>query len=217
MLAEYLLEQGAQVIGISRGSATIIHPRYDHVSLDVGDDRAVRRAFLEMGRSHRSVDIVINNAAVAVARYALLTSASDAEELVRTNLLGGLYVSREAAKLMRKSGGGRIINIGSMHSVLEPVGASVYAATKTALMTLAAVFAKEFAGYGITVNTLGVTALQTDMLDQISREFVDGLVASLPIPRLATPEDIFNVVDFFASPASGYITAQTVFLGGIHR
>jgi 3-oxoacyl-[acyl-carrier protein] reductase len=83
-------------------------------------------------------------------------------------------------------------------------------------MTLTSVLAKEFAGYGITVNTVAVTALETDMLDQLPRGTVDMVVASLPIPRLATPDDILNVIDFFASPRSSYITAQTVFLGGVH-
>ena len=83
-------------------------------------------------------------------------------------------------------------------------------------MTLTGVLAKEFASYGITVNTLAVSALQTDMLDELPREKVDALLAALPLPRLATPDDVFNVVDFFASPVSSHITAQTLFLGGVH-
>jgi 3-oxoacyl-[acyl-carrier protein] reductase len=136
--------------------------------------------------------------------------------MIRTNFLGSFFVSREAAKLMRKGRFGRIINIGSMAATLEPIGDSIYAAMKAASMTLAAVLAKEFAGYGITVNTLAVTALETDMLAQLPREKIDAVVAGLPIPRFATPDDIFNVVDFFASPESSYITAQTIFLGGVH-
>ena len=215
-VAEYFLAQGARVIGLSRGASTISSAGYEHYSIDVGDDKAVRETFLRVGRSHGPVDIVINNAAVVVVLHALITPASQAEEMVRTNLLGGLYVSREAAKLMRKRAWGRIINIGSIAAVLEPAGEAVYAATKSASMTLTAVLAKEFAGYGITVNTLAVTALETDMLDQLSDGSINKLVAGLPIARLATPEDIFNVIDFFASPRSGYVTAQTVSLGGIH-
>jgi len=217
LLADHFLEQGAHVIGISRGEATIAHSRYEHHSADVGDDRSVRETFRRIGRSHGRVDIVINNAAVVVVRHALMTTASQAEETVRTNLLGCLYVSREAAKLMRQRAWGRIINIGSIAAELDPVGEAVYAASKSASMTLAAVLAKEFASYGITVNTVAVTALETDMLGQLPEQAVTELLARLTIPRLAAPADIINVVDFFASPRSGYITAQTVFLGGIHR
>ena len=217
ILADYFLEQGASVVGISRGEATITHVRYEHHAADVGDERAVRDVFLKVGRSYGSVDIVVNNAAVVAVRHALLTPASQAEEMVRTNLLACFYVSREAAKLMRRRAWGRIINIGSIASVLAPVGEAMYAATKSATMTLTAVLAKEFAAYGITVNTVAVTALETDMLGQLPSESVSRLLASLPIPRLAKPDDVTNVIDFFASPASDYITAQTVFMGGIHQ
>jgi 3-oxoacyl-[acyl-carrier protein] reductase len=64
---------------------------------------------------------------------------------------------------------------------------------------------------------VAITALETDMLDQLPDRAVDALLASLPIPRLATPDDVINVIDFFASSRSGYITAQTLFLGGVHR
>ena len=217
VLASHFLDQGAVVIGISRGEATIDHGRYEHHQADVGDDGSIRDVFQKVGRSHGAVDIAVNNAAVVVVRHAMLTSASQAEEMVRTNLLGGFYVSREAAKLMRRRAMGRIINIGSIASAISPVGEAIYAATKSATSSLTAVLAKEFAPYGITVNSVGVTALQTDMLDELPSESLSKLLASLPIPRLATPGDITNVIDFFASPASDYITGQTVFLGGIQR
>jgi len=216
LLAEYFLGEGGQVIGISRGNASITHARYSHYSMDVGDDRAVRAAFTKIARAPGRLDIVINNAAVLTSVHALLMPATRAEEMVRTNLLGGFYVAREAAKLMRRAKSGRIINIGSMAVALEPIGDSVYAATKAASMTLTGVLAKELGSYGITVNTLAVTALETDMLAQLPREKIDRVIAGLPLPRLATQDDIFNVVDFFASPRSSYVTAQTVFLGGVH-
>jgi len=216
MIADHFLDQGARVIGMSRGEAAISHANYDHRRLDVGDNLAVRSAFAAISRTHGRVDVVINNAGVLTSVHALLMPASRAEEMVRTNFLGAFYVACEAAKLMRKGKYGRIINIGSMASVLEPVGDSIYAATKAASMTLTGVLAKEFASYGITVNTLAVSALQTDMLEQIPRDTMAAVLAELPLPRLATPDDVFNVVDFFASSASSHITAQTLFLGGAH-
>lgn len=216
LLTDHFLDQGAQVIGFSRGDSSIAHGNYSHYNVDVGDDLAVRAAFVAIARAHGRVDILINNAAVLTSIHAMLLPAPRAEEMLRTNLLGTFYVSREAAKLMRKRKYGRIINIGSMASTLEPIGNSVYAATKAGSMTLAAVLAKEFAGFGVTVNTLAVSAIDTDMLRQLPREKVDEVIAGMPIPRLAVPDDVFNVIDFFASPQSSYITAQTVFLGGVH-
>ncbi|RZM20866.1 MAG: SDR family oxidoreductase, partial [Sphingomonas sp.] len=70
---------------------------------------------------------------------------------------------------------------------------------------------------GITCNTLAVTAIESDMLDQLPRDKIDAIVAALPIPRLATRDDVTHALDFFLSPHSGYITAQTLWLGGIHQ
>jgi 3-oxoacyl-[acyl-carrier protein] reductase len=216
LLALHFLDEGARVIGLSRAESSITHKSYEHLCVDVGRDAEVRATFVAIARTHGRVDIAINNAGVSTSSHALLMPAAAAEEMVRTNFLGGFYVAREAAKLMRRGRFGRIINIGSMVSVVEPVGTSVYAAMKAASMTMTGVLAKEFADGGITVNTLSVSALQTDMLDQLAPEKVDELLAALPLRRLATPDDVFNVVDFFASRQSSYITAQTVFLGGVH-
>jgi 3-oxoacyl-[acyl-carrier protein] reductase len=136
--------------------------------------------------------------------------------MVDTNLLGTFLVSREAAKIMRKAKTGRIVNIGSMAASLEPMGDSLYAACKAAISTLAGVLAKEFGTFGVTCNTLAITAIETDMLNQLPREKIDEIIAGLPVPRYAEPDDIFNVLDFFASDRSSYITAQTVFLGGVN-
>jgi len=216
LVAGHFLTNGATVVGVSRGDTDLSHPEYEHRTADIADDRAVRDLFVAVARSHGRVDIVINNAAVLTSLHAMLMPAGRAEEMVRTNFLGSLFVAREAAKGMRKRSFGRIIGIGSMASTLEPIGDSVYAAMKAASMTLTGVLAKELGGYGITVNTVAVSALETDMLGQLPREKVDAVIATLPIPRIALPDDVFNVIDFFASDRSNYITAQTVFLGGVH-
>ncbi len=216
MLVDYFLEHGAQVIGLSRGESELEHGRYAHYAVDVADAKAVQMTFARIGKQFGSVDIVVNNAAVLTSQYAMIMPAQNAQAMVDVNLLGTFYVSREAAKLMRKAKRGRIINVGSMAASLEPVGDSLYAACKAGVSTLAGVMSKEFSSFNVTCNTLGVTAIETDMLAQLPRETIDGIIESLPVPRYAEPDDIFNVVDFFASDRSSYITAQTVFLGGVN-
>ncbi len=216
IVATHFLAEGAQVIGLAREAATLEHERYVHFALDIGDDEAVRATFRTIGRQFASLDILVNNAAVLTSQYALLMPASKAREMVTTNILGTLFVSRESAKLMGRRKYGRIINLGSMAGALEPPGDSVYAATKAAAMTLTGVLAKELAGFNITCNTVGVTAFPSDMLEQLPRTKVEAVIATLPLPRFATADDILNVIDFFASERSSYVTAQTVFLGGVH-
>ena len=117
---------------------------------------------------------------------------------------------------MRNNKWGRIISIGSMMKSIEPIGGSVYAATKAGLETLTNVLAKELAHLNITCNTLSISAIPTHMMEKLSQDILSKIISELPIPRLANPDDIFNVVDFLSSERSSYITAQTIYLGGVN-
>ena len=68
-----------------------------------------------------------------------------------------------------------------------------------------------------TSNTLAISAIESDMLDRLPRDRVDQIIAALPVPRLATMADVTNALDFFLSPDSGYVTGQTLWLGGLHQ
>ncbi|MET0518442.1 MAG: SDR family NAD(P)-dependent oxidoreductase [Burkholderiaceae bacterium] len=216
LLVEHFLAGGAQVIGFSRHEDEQPPAGYTGIAVDVGDADSVARGFEQLRKRFGRVDIVVNNAALLTSQYAMIMPAGAAKSMLDANILGTFLVSREAAKLMRKAKWGRIINIGSMAASLEPMGDSIYAASKAAIATLAHVMAKEFAAFNVTCNTLGITAIATDMLAQLPKDKIDAVVAGLPLPRYAEADDIFNVIDFFASERSGYITAQTVFLGGVH-
>jgi 3-oxoacyl-[acyl-carrier protein] reductase len=217
VIAEHFEQRGAQVVGFSRHAdeAPSSDRRLD-LAVDVGDSASVSAGFEAIRKRFGKLDICINNAAVLTSQYAMIMPAAAAQAMVNTNLMGSFLVSREAAKLMRKGKWGRIVNVSSMAVSLEPMGDSVYAATKAAITTLANVMAKELASVNITCNTLGITAFETDMLDQLPRDKVDAVIAGLPLPRMATREDVAHVLDFFCAPAGGYITAQTVYLGGVH-
>lgn len=216
LIAEHLLQHGARVAGFARGEATFEHANYVHFQVDVGDPASVQRGFAALKKVTDTVHIVVNNAAVLTSQYAMIMSPAAAQAMINTNLLGTFMVSREASKMMRKAKWGRIINIGSMAASLEPIGDSVYAACKAGVSTLANVMARELAPLNVTCNTLGVSGIKTDMLDQLPKDKIAAVIAGLPLPRFAEPDDILNVIDFFASERSAYITAQTVFLGGVN-
>ena len=216
LIADHFLEQGASVVGFAKGTSTIEHAAYHHVQVDLADAVAIGPAFASLRQSATTIDIVINNAAVLTSQYAMIMPPGAAQAMVNVNLLAPFLVSREAAKMMRKTKWGRIINIGSMAASLEPIGDSMYAATKAGLSTLTNVMAKEFGSMNVTCNTLAITAIDTDMLSQVPRDKVEAIIAGLPIPRFANPDDILNIIDFFASERSSYITAQTIFMGGVN-
>jgi len=216
LIADHFLEQGASVVGFAKGTSTIEHAAYHHVQVDLADAVAIGPAFASLRQSATTIDIVINNAAVLTSQYAMIMPPGAAQAMVNVNLLAPFLVSREAAKMMRKTKWGRIINIGSMAASLEPIGDSMYAATKAGLSTLTNVMAKEFGSMNVTCNTLAITAIDTDMLSQVPRDKIEAIIAGLPIPRFAKPDDILNIIDFFASERSSYITAQIIFMGGVN-
>ena len=216
MITDHFLGHGATVVGFAKGEANIDHPAYHHFQVDVGVPAEVQAAFGKLAKVVESVQIVVNNAAVLTSQYAMIMPPAAAQAMVNVNLLGPFMVSREAAKMMRKRKWGRIINIGSMAASLEPIGDSLYAATKAGVATIANVLAKELGPLNVTCNTLGITAIDSDMLAQLPRDKIEAIIAQLPVARFAQPEDILNFVDFFASERSSYITAQTVFLGGVN-
>lgn len=215
IISEYLLANGAKVVGFAIGEATFDHPDYVHMKVDVGDYKAVGDIFSELKRRNIFIDILVNNAAIQKSQFAMLLSPASAMAMIQTNLFGPFVVSREVAKMMHKNKWGRIINIGSMLQVFEPVGSSVYTACKNGLQSMAHVMAKEMGGIGVTCNTIAISAIKTDMLGELPKDKFDEIILRLPIPRYAEAEDVFNVMDFFASERSSYVTAQTIYLGGV--
>lgn len=220
-ITEYFLKNGASVIGISRGdNSNLNHKNYFHFSLDLGNPESISNCFRkEISKQFKTIDILINNAAVMTSQYAMIMPIKNAVDMINTNLLGVFIVSREASKLMRGKTPSRIINIGSMASSLEPMGDSIYAATKAGIISLANVMAKEFSSMNITCNTLAITAIDTDMLrshNDTAQDKIKEIISAMPVPRFADIDDILNVIDFFASDRSSYVTAQTIYLGGIN-
>ena len=146
--------------------------------------------------------------------HALLTAGSTARTLLETNVLGSFLLCREAAKLMRTSGGGRIVNFSSVAVPLALEGEAIYAASKAAVESMTQILARELAPLGVTVNCVGPCPVDTDMTRPVPDEKMQAVLAKQAIPRYATVEDVANVLDFFLRPESAMVTGQVVYLGG---
>jgi 3-oxoacyl-[acyl-carrier protein] reductase len=215
-LAEHFATRNASVIGFSRSQGGLEHARYSHFCVDVREEQQVRDAFATIRSDFGRLDILINNAAIAASQFTVLTPTASAEDIFKTNFIGSFTVCREAARMMMQQKYGRIINMSSMMVPLRPAGGALYSASKAALTQFTQVLATEVAEYGITCNVLGVSAIETDMWKDIAKEKLMSVLQGLPQKRVATLEDITNVIDFFSSKASGAVTAQVVYLGGAY-
>ena len=213
-LVEHFLAKGALVEGCSRESSDLKDSRYEHHLADVSNESQVSAMMHSIRRRHGGLDIAINSAGIASMNHIMLTPVSTVERILATNVTGTFLVSREAVKLMRKRGGGRIINLGSVASPLKLEGEAIYAASKSAVATLTQILAREVAEYGITCNVIGPVPIDTDLIRGVPPQKIEGLLNRLPVKRLGTLEDVSNVVDFLVDPASSAVTGQVIYLGG---
>jgi len=214
-IAEHYLALGHTVIGCSRGDSDLEHENYQHFLADVADEKAVKKMFTAVRKKHGGLDNMINNAGIASMNHALLTPMNTVSSIFDTNVKGTFLFCREAAKLMQRSGGGRIVNMTTVATPLMLEGEAIYAASKAAVLNLTQVLAREFAPFGITVNAVGPTPVKTDLIGGVPAEKLDALLARQAIPRFGEPEDVVNVIDFFLNPRSTFVTAQNIYLGGV--
>ena len=214
-LSEHLVGRGCTVVGCSRKAPDWHIEGFTHLEADVTDERQVKSVLRHIGQKHGRLYGLVNNAGAASMNHALLTPLGTLNNLLATNVLGTFLVSREAVKLMRKAGVGRIVNISSVAVPLRLEGQSAYVASKAAMESLSQVMAREVADYNITVNVVGATPIDTDMIRGVPEDTMKRLVNSFPVKRMGTFEDVNNLVDFFLRPESSAITGQVVLLGGV--
>ena len=214
-LAEQYLQEGDIVYGCSRRICDIEHPNYHHTRLDVSDEAEVVSFVRNVYKNHKHIDVLINNAGCASMNHFLLTPYDTAKKVFNTNFFGTFLMCREVAKYMVKNKSGRIVTYSTVAVALNLHGELVYSASKAAIEQLTRVLADEIGESGITVNAVGPTPIDTDLIKNVPENKLQDLLSHQCIKRFGQFEDVKNVIDFFLKPESNYITAQTIYLGGV--
>jgi 3-oxoacyl-[acyl-carrier protein] reductase len=214
-LVEHYLQQGHKVIGCSRNDVDWALEGYSHHTLDVADEQAVKMLFSSLRQRHGRLDHLINNAGIASMNHALLTPVSTVQTVLQTNVVGTFLFCREAAKLMKKHGYGRIVNFTTVAVPLKLAGEAAYVASKAAVLSLTQVLAQELGEFGITVNAIGPVPIETDLIRAVPPDKIAKLLEKQAIPRCGTFADVANVIDFYLKQESDFITGQNLYLGGV--
>lgn len=216
-LSEHYLGCGDIVVGCARSTSDIAHKNYRHFILDINDEKAVVAMVRAAKKEFGKIDICLNNAGMASMNHILTTSYESAKRLVDVNFLGTFLLSREAAKAMISTKSGVIINFSSVAVPLCLEGEAIYAASKAACESLTKTMAKELASYSIRVNAIALAPVQTDLIKAVPKDKINALLEHQAIKRFGEFEDIINVIDFFISQKSDFITGQIITLGGVLR
>jgi 3alpha(or 20beta)-hydroxysteroid dehydrogenase len=213
VVADVQYDRARTVVGEIGVSSAMVAP------LDVTDpeqwDRAVRAAVQAFGR----LDVLVNNAGIAVPPTLLDQVAwDDHRRILAVNLDGVLLGMRAVVGPMQESGGGSIVNIASIDGLVGVAGMASYAASKFGVTGLTRTAALEFGRFGIRVNSIHPGVIASPMVDRAPpevRERLDRLMAQQPIPRMGTPEEVASLALYLASDESSYCTgAQFVIDGG---
>jgi glucose 1-dehydrogenase len=201
----------------TEGDITAAGGRTIAVAADVSKPEEVKRLLDETVSAFGRLDIVVNNAGiekkVAFVDYAL----EELDKILAVNLVGPFLVAQAAARRMiAQGGGGRIINISSVHEDLPMPGNAAYCASKGGLRMLTRTIAVELAEHGITVNNIGPGAVFTPIDADIEAkpDVEKALMREIPLARWGRPAEIAGLAAYLASEEAAYVTGQTYFIDG---
>ena len=219
-IARTLAEAGATVVGTAtsqHGAAAIsdaLGSTGRGIVLDVSSADSVDEALKDIQGREGSPTIVVNNAGITRDNLLLRMKPEEWDEVISTNLSGIFRISKAVLRGMMKAKGGRIINIASVIGVMGNAGQANYGAAKAGIIGFSKSLAREVGSRNITVNVVAPGFIDTDMTAALPEEHRATMLAQVPLGRLGETSDIAEAVLFLASPASSYITGETLHVNG---
>ena len=160
------------------------------------------------------IDVLVNNAGITKDMLLMRMKKEDFEQVIDTNLVGTFNVTKNVVPYMMKARSGRIINISSVVGISGNAGQTNYSASKAGIIGFTKSLAKEIASRNILVNAVAPGFIETNMTDVLKDDVKQEIAKNIPLKRMGTTQDVANVVKFFASEDSSYITGQVINVDG---
>jgi 3-oxoacyl-[acyl-carrier protein] reductase len=185
-----------------------------------------RRTIAEVIERHGRLDILVNNAGITRDKTVAKMTDDDWNAVIQVNLSAAFFLAQASLAHMLERGSGRIVNVSSIIGETGNIGQANYAASKSGLFGLTKTLAREAAfqlarsgkltddGLGVTVNTVTPGYVSTEMVEAVPEKVLERIKGTIPLGRLARPEEIARVVHFLAADASSYITGQVWAVNG---
>lgn len=188
---------------------------YHGADMSKPEDIAAMQAYADA--EFGGIDVLVNNAGITRDRMFLKMTPDDWKAVIDTNLNSMFNVTKQVVPGMVEKGWGRIIQISSVNGEKGQAGQTNYSAAKAGMHGFTMALAQELAAKGVTVNTVSPGYIGTDMVKAIKPEILEKIVATIPVKRLGTPDEIGSVVAWLAGEDSGFTTgADFSCNGGLH-
>ena len=220
-------EEGAKVVicdvNEELGQATAGEIGADFYKVNVADRQDVQNWVDAVVEKYGRIDVLVNNAGVLRdgqlvkvkdGELAGFMSEADFDLVISVNLKGVFNCTQAAAPVMIKQGGGVILNATSIVGLDGNFGQTNYVATKSGVIGMTKVWARELGRYGIRVNAVAPGFTLTEMVQQMPEKILDGMKARTPLRRLGQPRDIANAYLFLASDEASFISGETLRVDG---
>lgn len=207
--ANETLAAAADLSGTSKAAGTVKAKR-----VDVRNAESCEQAIDEIAEEAGKIDILVNSAGIIRDNILGLLTNDDIQEVLATNVVGVFNVLRPVIPYMVSKRRGKIINISSVAGEKGGRGQTNYAASKGAINALTKALAVELAPRNILVNCVAPGVIETEMTEAIRQQAGDVVKSRILLGRFGQPEDVANVVLFFASSLSDYVTGQVLHVDG---
>lgn len=186
------------------------------INMDITSSQKVSETFKYIVSEFGRLDILVNAAGINKRIPTIDLDVEDWDKIININLKGTFLCSQEAAKIMKNQEKGKIINFGSVSSVLGHPKHSAYAASKGGVLLLTKVMAVELAKEGININAIGPAYIETDLTKEYLKQdnHYSEIVKTIPAGRLGKTEDIVGVVIYLASKASDFVNGSLIMVDG---
>jgi 3-oxoacyl-[acyl-carrier protein] reductase len=194
--------------------ATGIDPKIAIYVADATDPSAVDAFVAATQKEFGAIDIAVANAGQAIDGLLVRSKPSDIESMLAANLKSAFYLVSAVARPMMKQRSGAIVLVSSIVGIAGNAGQAAYAASKAGLLGLAKSAAKELGSRNVRVNAVAPGLIETAMTESMPQEARAHYLATIPLGRAGTPEDVSGVVTFLCSDAARYVTGQTIVVDG---
>lgn len=188
--------------------------RAEAVAFDVADVEASASAIAGVVKAAGRLDVLVNNAGMAIDNLLLRLKPEEWDQVVAVNLRGTFGCTRAAARTMLRAHYGRIINITSVVGVMGNAGQAAYAAAKAGIIGFTKSMARELASRQVTVNAVAPGLIETEMTAYLFEDRRSEYLQLIPVGRLGTVDEVAELVGFLARREAGYITGQVIGING---